>query len=61
MAGAAMISEIQLMAIDMRHERLDVLRDRELAATDLLLLTAGAIPSGAPLPPDEIRAAPPKP
>jgi outer membrane protein TolC len=59
MASAAMISEARLMAIDMRHERLDVLRDRELAATDLLLLTASAIPSGAPLPPAETGAAQP--
>ena len=52
MASAAMISEIQLMAIDMRHERLEVLRNREMAATDLMLLTASVVPSGAPLPPD---------
>ncbi len=52
MASAAMISEIQLMAIDMRHERLEVLHSREIAATDLMLLTASVVPSGAPLPPD---------
>jgi outer membrane protein, heavy metal efflux system len=57
MAGAAMISEIQLMAIDMRHERLDALRSREIAATDLMLLAASVAPTGAPLPPDP--AAPP--
>ncbi len=48
MAGPAMISEVQLMAIDMRHERLDVLRSREIAATDLMLLTASVAPTGAP-------------
>ena len=57
MASPAMISEIQLMAIEMRHERLDVLRSREIAATDLMLLTASVAPTGAPLPPDP--AAPP--
>ncbi len=56
MASPAMISEVQLMAIDMRHERLDVLHNREVTVTDLMLLTASVVPSGAPLP-DE--AAPP--
>ncbi|HUJ44624.1 MAG TPA: TolC family protein [Opitutaceae bacterium] len=52
MAGAAMIAEAQLMAIDMRHERLEVLREREIAAADLMLLAASVTPAGAPLPPD---------
>ena len=44
MAGAAMISETRIMAIDMRHERVDTLRQRELAAVDLALLTADVAP-----------------
>ena len=45
-AGAAMIPESQLMALSMRLERAGALRDRELAATDLMLLAAGvAVPA----------------
>jgi hypothetical protein len=33
----------------MRLERATALRDRELAATDLLLMTADIAPTGAPL------------
>ena len=43
-AGAAMVSETRIMAIDMRHERIDLLRQRELAAVDLALLTADVAP-----------------
>lgn len=49
MSSATMIAEMQLMAIDMRHERLDMLRDRENAATDVLLMIADVAPAGTPL------------
>ncbi len=48
-AGAAMISETRLMQIDLRHERLDLLRQRELAAVDLALFTADVAPLPAVL------------
>jgi outer membrane protein TolC len=48
MTGAAMIAETRLMAIDLRHERLELLRQRETAAVDLALLTANVAPSIAP-------------
>ena len=48
--GAAMIAETRLMAIDLRHERLELLRQRETAAVDLALLVANVAPTGAPLP-----------
>jgi outer membrane protein TolC len=47
--GAGMISETQLMALDMRLERIDALRDRETAVTDLLLALAAVAPADAPL------------
>lgn len=50
MTGAAMIAETRLMAIDLRHERLEWLRQRESAAVDLALLVADVAPTGAPLP-----------
>jgi outer membrane protein TolC len=40
MAGPAMIPETELMAFAMRAERLEALRERELAATGLLTMTA---------------------
>ncbi|MFT3829825.1 MAG: TolC family protein [Opitutaceae bacterium] len=39
-AGPAMIPEAELMAFAMRAERLDALRERELATTSLLAMTA---------------------
>lgn len=47
MGSAAMIAEAQLMAIDMRHDRLDMLRDRENAAVDLALMMAAVNPEPA--------------
>jgi len=44
MSGPAMIPEARLMALTMRRERLAALRERETAATDLLLLTADVVP-----------------
>jgi len=58
MAAPAMISETRLMAIDMRHERLDQLRQRELAAVDLALLTAAVAPADA-LPAADLATATP--
>jgi outer membrane protein TolC len=49
MGSATMIADMQLMAIDMRHERLDMLRDRENAATDVLLMIADVAPADTPL------------
>ena len=49
MTSAAMIAEIRMMAIDLRHERLDALRERENAAVDLALLLADVAPTGMPL------------
>jgi outer membrane protein TolC len=49
MTSPGMIPETQLMALNMRLERATALRDRELAATDLLLMTADIAPTGAPL------------
>ena len=46
MAGAAMIPETRVMVVDMRHERIDLLRQRELAAVDLALLAADVTPAG---------------
>jgi cobalt-zinc-cadmium efflux system outer membrane protein len=59
MTGAAMIAETRLMALDMRHERLELLRQRETAAVDLALLIANVAPAGAPLPADTITAGTP--
>ncbi len=50
MTGAAMIAETRLMALDLRHERLEFLRQRETAAVDLALLTADVAPADSPLP-----------
>jgi outer membrane protein TolC len=48
MGSPAMILETKLMALTMRLERLAALRDRELAVTDLSLMTAAIAPAGAP-------------
>jgi hypothetical protein len=37
------------MALNMRRERVAALRERETAATDLMLLTADVVPPGEPL------------
>ena len=50
MTSATMIAETRLMALDMRHERLELLRQRESAAVDLALMVADVAPTGAPLP-----------
>ena len=51
MTGAGMIPEAQLMASNMRIERLNALRERELAVTELMLMTAeSATGAGALLP-----------
>jgi outer membrane protein TolC len=49
MSGPAMIPETRLMALNMRRERVAALRERETAATDLMLLTADVVPPGEPL------------
>lgn len=49
-ASAGMIPETQFMAFAMRLERLGALRERENAATDLMLLTADVAPVGSPIP-----------
>ena len=49
MSGPAMIPQTRLMALGMRLERLDALRQREDAATDLLLMVADVAPAGTPL------------
>jgi outer membrane protein TolC len=49
MSGPAMIPETRLMALNMRRERVAALRERETAATDLMLLTAEVVPPGEPL------------
>jgi len=49
MSGLGMIPQTQLMAFGMRLERLDALRQRETAATDLLLMVADVAPAGTPL------------
>ncbi|HWA24875.1 MAG TPA: TolC family protein [Lacunisphaera sp.] len=51
MGSPAMIPESRLMAINMRIERLSALRERELAVTDLLLMTADIAPTDSPLSP----------
>jgi len=50
MTSPVMIAETRMMAIDMRHERLELLRQRETAVVDLNLLVADVAPTGAPLP-----------
>ncbi len=57
--SAAMIAETRMMAIDLRHERLEWLRQRETTAVDLALLVAAVAPAGAPLPADATPAGPP--
>jgi outer membrane protein TolC len=59
MTSAAMIAETRLMALDLRHERLELLRQRETAAVDLALLVADIAPAGAPLPADATTASTP--
>jgi outer membrane protein, heavy metal efflux system len=59
MSTAAMIPETRRMALGMRRERVAALREREIAATDLMLLTADIVPPGASLLPAETRAAQP--
>lgn len=49
MTSPGMIPETQLMALTMRIERVAALREREIAVTELLLLTADIAPAGAPL------------
>lgn len=49
MGTPAMIPGARLMALDMRLERLDTLREREIAVTDLLLMLAAVVPPDAPL------------
>ena len=49
MSGPAMIPETRLMALNMGRERVAALREREIAAADLMLLTAAIAPPGAPL------------
>jgi outer membrane protein TolC len=46
MSGAAAISETRLAELELRLDRIAALRDRETAATDLLLLTADIAPPG---------------
>ena len=48
-SGAEMMSETRIMELDLRSERIAALREREIAATDLSLLTAGIAPPGLPL------------
>lgn len=50
LATPGMIPEVQLMALAMRRERLEALRDRETAVVELMMLTADVAPPGAPLP-----------
>ncbi|MDD3179944.1 MAG: TolC family protein [Opitutaceae bacterium] len=57
MTGAAMIPETRLMALRMRQERAAALRDRETAATDLLLLTADVAPEAPPLLAEQVISA----
>lgn len=49
MSGPGMIPQTRLMALGMRLERLDALRQREDAATDLLLMVADVAPADTPL------------
>lgn len=58
MTSPSMISETRLMEIDLRHERLELLRNRENAAVDLVLLFAAVAPDGAPLLPGPVPASP---
>lgn len=49
MGTAAMIPEARHMELTMQLERVNALRERELAAADLLVLFAGRVPADAPL------------
>jgi outer membrane protein TolC len=49
MSGPTMIPETRLMALNMRRERIAALREREIAATDLMLMTADVVAPGEPL------------
>ena len=49
MGSSTMIAEAQLMAIDMRHERLDALRDREDAVVGLATMINAVLPEDPPL------------
>jgi outer membrane protein TolC len=49
MGAIDMIPETRMMILDMRHDRAAMLRDRELAATDLMLLAAAVGPVDSPL------------
>ncbi len=49
MSGPAMIPDTRLMALNMRLERLAALREREIAATDLQVMTADVVPADSPL------------
>jgi outer membrane protein TolC len=44
-ADPAMIAETRMSQLDLRHERLDVLRERENAVVDVLLFTASIAPT----------------
>lgn len=48
-SSPSMIPETQLMALLLRLDRAAALREREMAVTDLLLLTADIAPTGSPL------------
>jgi outer membrane protein TolC len=45
MSSPAMLAETRMMELDLRHEKLDALRDRENAVAELLLLTADSAPA----------------
>ena len=49
MSGPGMIPQTRLMALGMRLERIDALRQRETAVTDLLLMVADVAPANTPL------------
>lgn len=49
MSGPSMIPQTRLMALGMRLERVDALRQRETAVTDLLLMVADVAPADIPL------------
>ena len=58
MTSLTMIPETRVMALTMRLERVAALREREIAATDLLLLIADVAPPEAPLPADAPQTQP---
>jgi outer membrane protein TolC len=49
MGNPTMIAEVQLMALDMRHERLNALREHENAVIDLAAMTNEVLPTSTPL------------